>query len=446
MKPTTLSLVVQGLPLVLAAFGTVFLLMAHPGILAAFRARLYSSSHPTRSAAPVKTARPPLQLGTRPAWLVSAMRPSALRDALFSCVMDPSLSSAAPSSLSISHRGAPLQYPEHTREGYTAAAMMGAGWMECDVVFTKDKELVCRHSQCDLHTTTDILLTPLAVKCSRRFTPAAADGSAPADALCCTSHLTLEEFRTLRGKMDGFEPAARTPEQYVGGTKSWRTDLYASRGTLVTHAESILMFAAFGARFTPELKLPLVSMPYDGMTQEALAQKLIDEYVAADIDLADVRPQSKHQPDVMYWLRAAPKTTPVLLDERYELSTLEQLPVEEWPGDGFGQLYDAGLRIIAPPMWMLVRSRADGKIIPSKYAVAARTAGLDIVTWTLERSGPVGPDMELGEYYYQSVRESVYGDGTTMELLDVLVRDVGVVGVFSDWPATVSLYAACFGY
>ena len=28
---------------------------------------------------------------------------------------------------SISHRGAPLGYPEHTREGYEAAASMGAG-------------------------------------------------------------------------------------------------------------------------------------------------------------------------------------------------------------------------------------------------------------------------------------------------------------------------------
>ena len=73
---------------------------------------------------------------------------------------------------SIGHRGAALQLPEHTKESYEAAARMGAGIVECDVTFTKDKQLVCRHSQCDLHTTTNILATPLAKKCSKGFTPA----------------------------------------------------------------------------------------------------------------------------------------------------------------------------------------------------------------------------------------------------------------------------------
>lgn len=55
----------------------------------------------------------------------------------------------------------------HTKESYMADAKMGAGIMECDVTFTKDRELECRHSQCDLHTTTNILEVPeLAAKCS----------------------------------------------------------------------------------------------------------------------------------------------------------------------------------------------------------------------------------------------------------------------------------------
>jgi glycerophosphoryl diester phosphodiesterase len=68
---------------------------------------------------------------------------------------------------SIGHRGAAQQFPEHTKESYKGAARMGAGIVECDVTFTKDKQLVCRHSQCDLHTTTNILATPLARKCSK---------------------------------------------------------------------------------------------------------------------------------------------------------------------------------------------------------------------------------------------------------------------------------------
>ena len=72
------------------------------------------------------------------------------------------------SDFSIGHRGAPLQFPEHTKESYEAAARMGAGILECDVTFTKDRQLVCRHSQCDLHTTTNILAIPaLAAKCTQ---------------------------------------------------------------------------------------------------------------------------------------------------------------------------------------------------------------------------------------------------------------------------------------
>ena len=37
-----------------------------------------------------------------------------------------------------------MQYPEHTIESYKAAALQGAGIIECDVTFTKDKELICK--------------------------------------------------------------------------------------------------------------------------------------------------------------------------------------------------------------------------------------------------------------------------------------------------------------
>jgi hypothetical protein len=29
--------------------------------------------------------------------------------------------------------------------------------------------------------------------------------------------------------------------------------------------------------------------------------------------------------------------------------------------------------------------------------------------------------------------------------LDTLAQDVGILGIFSDWPATVSYYASCLG-
>jgi glycerophosphoryl diester phosphodiesterase len=130
------------------------------------------------------------------------------------------------SSFSIGHRGAALQFPEHTRESYVAAARMGAGIVECDVTFTKDRQLVCRHSQCDLHTTTDILARPeLAAKCTTPFSPADPAADKKAEAMCCTSDITLAEYRTLNGKMDAADPAATTVEAYMNATPVWRTDL-----------------------------------------------------------------------------------------------------------------------------------------------------------------------------------------------------------------------------
>jgi hypothetical protein len=86
-----------------------------------------------------------------------------------------------------------------------------------------------------------------------------------ASALCCTSDITLAEFRTLKGKMDASESGATTPEEYLGGTADWRTDLYAgpSSGTLMTHAESVELFKTLRVGVTPELKSPSVDMPFE---------------------------------------------------------------------------------------------------------------------------------------------------------------------------------------
>ena len=100
-----------------------------------------------------------------------------------------------------------------------------------------------------------------------------------------------------------------------------------------------------------------------------------------------------------------------------------------------------GVKYIAPPLWMLVTTR-DGAMVPSVYAEEAKAAGLTLITWTLERSGPLQTG---GGWYFQSVAEVTNSDAAAFELLHVLAQDVGVVGVFSDWPATVSYYASCMG-
>ena len=98
------------------------------------------------------------------------------------------------------------------------------------------------------------------------------------------------------------------------------------------------------------------------------------------------------------------------------------------------------MNIIAPPIFMLLAVDNNGKIVPSEYAKQAREAGLDIIAWSFERSGPLANG---GGYYYSTAKDAINNDGDMLTALDVLARDVGVIGVFSDWPATTTYYANC---
>ena len=380
-----------------------------------------------------------VHLGPRPGFLVDDMADGALKDKLRSCANR----SLRKTPFSIGHRGAALQFPEHTLESYVAAARMGAGVIECDVTFTKDKELVCRHSQCDLHTTTNIVDTSLGAKCSRPFTPATFNGdgtiATPASATCCTSDINLAEFKSLKGKMDASNPAARTAREYLGGTAAFRTDLYAgpTSGTLLTHAESIELFKALRVKMTPELKSASVTMPYEGYTQDDYAQQMIDEYRAAGVPARDVYAQSFDIRDIRYWIAQEPAfgQQAVYLDDAETVGDLPSAAdLLSYKAEGFN--------IVAPPTFALLTTAA-GQIVPSQYALNAKAAGLKIITWTLERSGLLA-DGSNG-FYYQTFDSAISREGDVMKVLDVLAKDVGVMGVFADWPATVTYYANCMG-
>ena len=377
-----------------------------------------------------------IQLGPRPFFLVSDMAESPLKAKLQSCSNGP----FQKSNFSIGHRGAPLLFPEHTKESYEAAARMGAGVVECDVTFTKDKQLVCRHAQNDLHTTTNILATALAAKCTKPFTPFDADKNTPATAECRTSDITLAEFKTLRGKMDAFNPNAKTVQEYMDGTAKWRTDLYSgpTSGTLMTHAESIALFKKLNVKMTPELKSASVKMPFEGFTQEAYAQKMLDEYKATNVPPSEVFPQSFDHADIRYWIKNEPEFAKqaVFLDNANKPADLPDL-------DKLISYKKEGVRIVAPPIFALLDSK-DGKFVASSYAKNAKQAGLSIITWSLERSGVIATNK--GGFYYQTASAAVKREGDVMEALDVLAKDVGIIGIFSDWPATVTYYANCMGY
>jgi glycerophosphoryl diester phosphodiesterase len=381
-----------------------------------------------------------IELGARPAFLVNDMRDGPLKTRLAACLGAP----PRRTPFSIGHRGAGIVFPEHTREAYEAGYRMGAGTLECDVTFTKDLALVCRHSQNDLATTTNILVTPLAATCVTPFRPARLDERGrvvrAARAECRTSELSVAEFKSLRGKIDAFDPAARTPEEFVAAAPAPRDGFEpgVATGTLLTHAESIALFRELGVRMTPELKEPSVRMPFNGLTRSELAQKLVDEYEAAGVDPADVFPQSFDLRDVRYWIEHAPAfgRQSVLLDDA---NLLTQLPSAR----KLARYKAEGINVWAPPLFALLELDGDGRIVASQHARAAKAAGLDIVAWTLERSG----DLASGSpgFYYRPIRAAISREGDVMEVIDVLARDVGVRGIFSDWAAPVTFYAGCMG-
>ncbi|MBR1246257.1 glycerophosphodiester phosphodiesterase [Bradyrhizobium sp. AUGA SZCCT0169] len=405
---------------------------------------LFSALALFATAAPAAAQSVPLpreaQIGPRPFYLVDKMKDGPLKEKLSQCN-----GPFHKTDFSIGHRGAAMQFPEHTKESYTAAARMGAGIIECDVTFTKDRQLVCRHAQCDLHTTTNILSVPaLAAKCSQGFSPSDPAAGKKASAKCCTSDITLAEFKSLTAKMDSFNPDATNVTDYQNGTPRWRTDLYAASGTLMTHDESIALIKSLGAKFTPELKSPEVPMPFDGdYTQEKYAAQMLQAYKAAGVPASDVFAQSFNLADVLFWVKSEPDfgAQAVYLEDRYEKQGLDPAKPETWK-PSMAELKSSGVRILAPPIWTMLTLNDKKEIIPSEYAKAAKAAGLDLIGWSLERDGPLNKG---GGFYHRSIKPAIDRDGDTLTVLDVLAKQVGIRGMFSDWPATTTFYASCMG-
>jgi len=386
-----------------------------------------------------------VQFDPRPWYIINNMTDSPLKEKLQSCENGP----FSITGWSIGHRGGTtLQIPEESVENTVAGARMGAGVLECDVAFTSDRGLVCRHSQCDLHTTTDILLRPeLAAKCTTPFTPA--NDTADATALCCTSDITYDEFKSLCAKMDGSNSSATEPQYFQGDIPSWRTTLYDTCAEVMTLDSWIdLTDSLPGYRnFTPELKTPPadVPMPFNGYTQEMYAADLAEAFLKKGIDPNRVYLQSFLPDDVFQWIDQYPQfgKHAVYLDEEADeggaalTAAAARLP----------ELKARGVNIIAPPTPYLLAygDSTNSTIVPSEYAIAAKAAGLDIIAWSYERSPPLAISGETEDYYYFTVADAVSYDGQLYEILDVLANEIGIVGMFSDWASTTTYFANCFG-
>jgi glycerophosphoryl diester phosphodiesterase len=252
---------------------------------------------------------------------------------------------------------------------------------------------------------------------------------------------------SLCGKQDGFNASALTPQAYQSGTPNWRTELYDTCGTLLTLPQYIDLVGSYpGYRnFTPELKTPPaeVPMPFNGYTQQQYASDFIAAFRSKKIDPARVWPQSFLFDDLVYWLQNDH-------DFGKQAIYLVEYDTPEDIAAGTVNLTTvraAGVNIIGPAIPMLVApGGADNKtIVPSAYAHAVKAAGLDIIAWTFERSGPLATVKARREYYFSTIANITTHDGQYYEVLDVLANQIGVKAVFSDWSSTVTYFANCFG-
>ena len=377
-----------------------------------------------------------VQLGPRPFYLIDRMHDGALKDQLSSCREGPFYRS----DFSMAHRGAPLQFPEHSEEGYKAAVRMGAGFVECDIVTTADDQMICQHQNDALHRTTDIVRGPFAGLCTTPFSPATDAGFA--SAMCRTSDVTLEQFMQLGAKMDGAYPWAVDTTQYLRGAPNWRTELYArDAGTLMSHAGSIALLDQLDVNFAPELKLPVPGSPEaEGFDPIAMADRVIADYRVAKISPKRLRLQSFSPEVIVHWQNTAPDYA---AEAALLIASEESFNGDDpatWLED-FKALKAMGIKRLAPSVNMLLSAK-DEDIVPSAYALAAKEAGFELITWTLERSSSI----KKGGYYFDPIEDILNTEGQIFNIIDVLARDVGVLAILSDWPATVTYYANCMGF
>jgi glycerophosphoryl diester phosphodiesterase len=164
---------------------------------------------------------------------------------------------------------------------------------------------------------------------------------------------------------------------------------------------------------------------------------MIQDYIDAGVSPKDVWPQSFSLEDVLYWVNETPRfgRQAVFLDQAQPTTENSSLAYME-------SLKAQDVNIIAPALWKMLALNDHDEIIPSDYAENATMAGLDMIAWTVERSGRLANG---GGWYYQTVTDAINNDGDVLKVIDVLAQDVGVIGVFSDWPATTTFYANCMG-
>jgi glycerophosphoryl diester phosphodiesterase len=172
---------------------------------------------------------------------------------------------------------------------------------------------------------------------------------------------------------------------------------------------------------------------------------MIDELKAAGVHPKNVFAQSFNKDDILYWIKHEPQfgKQAVYLDS---IDPTVTPPIPRLTNAQLAQLKAQGVQIIAPPMFALLALNDQDEIVPSQYAKDIKSFGFDIITWTFERSDLRQGAGPAGFYWlFDPQSKAVKKDSDMYKALDVLARQVGILGIFSDWAATVTYYANCLG-
>ncbi len=315
--------------------------------------------------------------------------------------------SAAP--IVIAHRGASGYLPEHSLAAKAMAHAMGADFLEQDIVLSADGVPVVLHD-IYLEDTTDV---------EQRF-----PDRARADGRYYAVDFQLSELRQLRlHERSTHDALGREVAVYPG-----RYPLQATPFTIPTLAEEIDLIAGLD-RSTGRRTGLYIELKAPGMHQRAgFDMAAIVLAVLRDKDYAD-------KPEQVYLQCFDAATLRRLRFEHKTALPLIQLIGENSWGEDTDTDYDqlrtpAGLALVAEyaegigPWFkqIYLGKDASGRAQLSELVAQAHAAGLLVHPYTLRRD------------------ELPQGVESFDELLDIIIRQAGVDGLFTDFPDTVRAY------
>jgi glycerophosphoryl diester phosphodiesterase len=328
----------------------------------------------------------------------------------------------------IGHRGDSGELPEHTLVGYRSAIDKGADFIECDVVMTKDCQLICRHEPDLLGTTDAGTKFPDLIK---NYT---VDASLAGRGIL-SSDLTLEQIRTLRAierlpaqrsnAFNGFIGGVPTLQEYIDVATGYGdrvVGIYPETKHPAWH-DSLRLPCTNGTSFSRLVVNALVANNYSGPYNSPawLAKPaFIQSFETANLkDLKNVT----NIPLVQLLGSPASSLIPADAQNRTYGNLTTTAGLDDMATYAAGVGPDRGAFIL--------------NVTNNRYYNST-----DLVGRVQQRGMQIHPYTTRNEYPYLALNFS----GDTYNEYDVLFGQQGIDGAFTDFPNTLHNYLQCRNY